>query len=62
MYDCGNNFLVNALKSDIIENEYIIKTRSVNKENLQANYILKKIHQFIENLGCAFDFQNNYLD
>ena len=61
-YDQGNEFLGHALKNDLIEIEYGIKSKCATTENPQAKSILEIIIQFIANLVSKFDSQNNYID
>ena len=53
---------VHAFKNDLIKNEYGIKFKCETTENPQANPLLERIHQAIENLVHTFDLQNIYLD
>ena len=50
MYDISNELIGHALKTDIIENKYIIKTKCANTKNQHANSKLKRINQVIEKI------------
>ena len=53
MNDRRNEFLGDAIKNDIIQNEYRINSKCAATENLQAN----SIHQVITNLIRPYDIQ-----
>ena len=61
-YDRRKQFLGHAFNNNIIENKYGIKAKCAATANTQANLIIGKIHQLIENLVHMFELKNNYLD
>ena len=61
MYDHINEFLGNTFKNDLIQNEYVIKSKFKTTANPKSNSILE-FYQVIENLVRKFDLQKNYID
>ena len=57
VYDRRNEFLGREFKNDLIENEYGIKSRCATTENPQANSLLERVFQMVENLVRIFGLQ-----
>ena len=62
MYGRVNELMGHALKNDLIEREYGIKSKCATTESPQANSIIEIIRQVISNLVCTFNLKYNYLD
>ena len=61
VYNRRNEFLSNAFKNYLTENEYGIKYKCETMSNPQYNSILEMIHQVISNLVCKSVLQNKCL-
>ena len=53
------NYLVTSLIKILIENEYAIKTKTDYPRKTQANTIIERIHQLIENLVRTYNLQKS---
>ena len=57
VYDRRNEFLCCEFKNDLIKNEYGIKSRCATTGNPQANSLLERVFQMVENLVRIFGLQ-----
>ena len=56
MFDRGTKFM--AKFSNMCQNKYSLKRKSITTRNPQSNEIIKRIHQTIGNIIRAFDVSN----
>ena len=60
-YDQGSEFIGKDF-SDMVQNDYGIKVKAITVRNSQANAIVERIHQVIDNMIRTFELEDKDVD